>query len=113
MTAKCLLRRRRCNDDDDDDDDDDGDDELELDTKKAYRDEACKWNQDFVKKIKPELIAKINFCSSNAVEKYKHNQQKTTVFPASFVGTKDENLGTFFRKIFKIAIKSCLSLFIF
>ena len=42
MTAKCLLRRRRCNDDDDDDDDDDGDDELELDTKKAYRDEACK-----------------------------------------------------------------------
>ena len=104
MTAKCLLRRRTCNDDDDDDDD--GDDELELDTKQPYRDEACKWNQDFVKKIKPEF-------SSNAVEKYKHKQQKPTVFPGSFVGTKDENLGTFFRKIFKIAIKSCLSSFIF
>ena len=28
-----------------------------------------------VKKTKPELITKINFYSSNAVEKYKHKQQ--------------------------------------
>ena len=38
--------------------------------KKTCTDEVCKWNQDFVKKTKPELIAKINFCSSKAVEKY-------------------------------------------
>ena len=37
-------------------------------TKKTCTNNAWKWNQNFVKKIKPELIANINFYSSSAVE---------------------------------------------
>ena len=73
--------------------------------KKACTDEACKRNQHFVKKIKPELIAKINFYSNNAVEKYKHKQQKTTVFPGTFAAPKDENIGTCLEKLSKLQTK--------
>ena len=73
--------------------------------KKACTDEACKWNQDFVKKTKPELIAKINFYSSKAVEKYKHKKQKTTVFPGTFVVPDDENIGTFLQKLSRLSSK--------
>ena len=40
------------------------------------------------------------------MEKYKHKQQKPTVFPGSFVGTKEENLGTFFRNFSKLPSKA-------
>ena len=73
--------------------------------KKTCTDEVCKWNQDFVKKTKPELIAKINFYSSKAVEKYKHKKQKTTVFPGTFVVPDDENIGTFLQKLSKLSSK--------
>ena len=59
-----------------------------------------------VKKTKPELIAKINFYSSNAVEKYKHKQQSTTVFPGTFVEPKDKNIGTFLEKLSKLSSKA-------
>lgn len=65
-----------------------------------------KWNQDFVKNIKPELIYKINFHSSNAVENYKHKQQKTTVFPRTFIEPKDENIDTFLKTLSKLSSKA-------
>ena len=79
-------------------------------TKKACTDEACKWNQDFVKKIKPELIAKINFYSSNAVEKCKHKQQQ--YFQEHLLSQRMRIL-VLFRKTIKISIKSCRLSFIF
>ena len=33
------------------------------------------------------------------MEKYKHKQQKTTVFPGTSVEPKDENIGTFLEKL--------------
>ena len=48
-----------------------------------------------VKKTKPELIAKINFYSSNAVEKYKHKQQSTTVFQEHLLSQRIRTLVLF------------------
>ena len=48
-----------------------------------------------VKKTKPELTAKINFYSSNAVEKYKHKQQSTTVFQEHLLSQRIRTLVLF------------------
>lgn len=37
-------------------------------TKKACTDELCKWNQDFVKKVNPDPIAKIKFFSEKKIK---------------------------------------------
>ncbi len=39
-------------------------------TKRACTDDACKWNVDLMKKIEPTEIAKINFYSKAAVNRY-------------------------------------------
>lgn len=43
-------------------------------TKKICTDEACKWNSDFVKKVKPVPIYKIKLYTDAAVAKYRLEQ---------------------------------------
>ena len=53
-------------------------------TKKACTDVACMWNQDFVKKIKPDKIANMKIYSQKAIVNFKTSEIKTI----SFSGTR-------------------------
>ena len=49
-------------------------------TKKACTDVACTWNQDFVKKIKPDKIANIKLYSQKAINNSRKSEPKTISF---------------------------------
>ena len=40
------------------------------------------------------------------MENYKHKQQKTTVFPRTFIEPKDENIDTFLKTLSKLSSKA-------
>lgn len=63
-------------------------------TKKACTSEACKWNNDFVKKVKGEPISKIKFYTTKAtsakVQKRKNNRKNAKVrLPPSWQDKKN------------------------
>lgn len=45
-------------------------------TKQACTDVACKWNDDFVKKVTPDPISKIKFYKDSCVQKAKQSTKK-------------------------------------
>lgn len=71
-------------------------------TTKACTDEPCKWNQDFVKKIGPDPIAKIEFYSENKVEAARKRKKKNK---HKFEPATAEEKTTFLNALKKVSSK--------
>ena len=74
-------------------------------TKKACTDAACTWNQDFVKKIKPDKIAIIKLYSQKAINKSRKSEPKTISFSGTHTKPQKKNIDFFLSRLSKLKCK--------
>ena len=73
--------------------------------KKACTDVACTWNQDSVKKIKPDKIANIKKYPQKAMDNSKKSKPKTISFSGTNDKPKNENIDLFLSRLSKLECK--------
>ncbi|XP_045180321.2 uncharacterized protein LOC123539668 [Mercenaria mercenaria] len=79
-------------------------------TKTACTDELCKWNQDFVKKVTPEPISKINFFTEKAINKAKHRNKKRKIIHQQATEEEKQNFLSSLKNLKnKPVVLSCFS----
>ena len=70
-----------------------------------YTDVACTWNQDFVKKIKPDKIANIKLYSQKAINNSRKSEPKTISFSGTHTKPQNENIDWFLLSLSKLKCK--------